>query len=380
MITFLDLHKINKRFHKEFETAFTSSLEDAHFVLGQSLMDFENEFAGYCGAKHCIGTANGLDALTLILKGYIHLKKLKKGDKVIVPANTFIATILSVLHAELVPVLVEPNPMTYNLDADVVGEQLQDGVKAIIMVHLYGQLADVEGLSQLAEKHDLLLIEDAAQAHGALTKAKIKIPDSSSMAASDGLRAGNVSHAAAFSFYPSKNLGALGDGGAVTTNDSELCRVIELLRNYGSSEKYQNKIIGFNSRLDDMQAAFLSIKLKALDEDNQRRRTIAKRYLEEIQNPKVALPFYEGSQNHVFYAFVVEVDDREGFIQFLNQNNIQFLIHYPIPPHKQKALSEWSYLKLPLTEEIHKRIISLPISPVMNAKEVQTVIDVVNTY
>jgi dTDP-4-amino-4,6-dideoxygalactose transaminase len=380
MITFLDLHKINKRFQKEFETAFTNSLEAAHFVLGQNLIKFENEFAAYCGAKHCIGTANGLDALTLILKGYIHLKKLKKGDKVIVPANTFIATMLSVLHAELVPVLVEPNPLTYNLDADVVGEQLQDGIKAIIMVHLYGQLADVEGLSQLAEKHDLLLIEDAAQAHGALTKAKIKIPDSSSMATSEGLRAGNVSHAAAFSFYPSKNLGALGDGGAVTTNDSELCRVVELLRNYGSSEKYQNKIIGFNSRLDDMQAAFLSIKLKALDEDNQRRRTIAKRYLKEIQNPKIVLPFYEGSQNHVFYAFVVEVDDREGFIQFLNQNNIQSLIHYPIPPHKQKALSEWSHLKLPLTEEIHKKILSLPISPVMNAKEVQTVIDVVNTY
>ena len=390
MITFLDLHKINSRFHNEFQTAFTRSLEDAHFVLGQNLIKFENGFAKYCGTTYCIGTANGLDALTLILKGYIQLGKLKKGDKVIVPANTFIATVLSVLHAELVPVLVEPNPRTYNLAADVVVKYLQDDIRAIIMVHLYGQLADVEGLNQLAEHHDLLLIEDAAQAHGAILNSKSPILNSKnqsvqsntspSNSSSNVFKAGNVSHAAAFSFYPSKNLGALGDGGAVTTNDSELCRVIKLLRNYGSKEKYQNKIIGFNSRLDDMQAAFLSIKLKALDEDNQKRRTIAKRYLKGIQNPKIQLPFYEGSENHVFYAFVVEVDNRDGFIQFLNDNNIQSLIHYPVPPHKQQALSHWSHLKLPITEQIHKRIISLPISPVLNDKEIQTVIGVLNTY
>jgi dTDP-4-amino-4,6-dideoxygalactose transaminase len=390
MIKFIDLYKVNNRFYDEFQSAFTKSLEDSYFILGDNVSKFENEFARYCGARHCIGTANGLDALTLILKGYIQLGKLNKGDKVIVPANTFIATILSVLHAELIPVLVEPNPVTYNLSSDAVEEQLQDDIKAIVMVHLYGQLADVEGLIKLAEKHNLLLIEDAAQAHGAVVNFKFQIPNAKnqnlqsntgvSNSNSSSFKAGNLSHAAAFSFYPSKNLGALGDGGAVTTSDSELCDVIKLLRNYGSKEKYQNEIIGFNSRLDDMQAAFLSIKLRTLDADNQRRRAIANQYLEGLKNPKITLPFYEGLQNHVFYAFVVEVDNRDAFIQFLNQNNIQSLIHYPVPPHKQKALSEWSYLKLPLTEKIHKRIISLPIGPVMSDKEVQTVIDVLNTY
>jgi dTDP-4-amino-4,6-dideoxygalactose transaminase len=389
MIKFLDLYKINQRFSDELQLAFKKSLEDAYFILGHNVTKFENEFASYCGAKHCIGTANGLDALTLILKGYIKLGKLNKGDKVIVPANTFIATVLAVIHAELIPVFVEPNPVTYNLSAGTVREQLQDDIKAIIMVHLYGQLADAEGLIALADKHDLLLIEDAAQAHGALANSKFQIPNSnrdgaasglSSILSSTPLKAGNLSHAAAFSFYPSKNLGALGDGGAVTTNDLALYDIIKLLRNYGSKEKYQNEIIGFNSRLDDMQAAFLSIKLKALDKDNQRRRTIANQYLEGLKNSKITVPFYEGSQNHVFYAFVVEVDDRDGFIQFLCQNHIESLIHYPVPPHKQKALAEYSYLKLPLTEKIHKRIISLPISPVITDKEVQTVIDILNTY
>lgn len=365
MIKFLDLHKINQRFRDEFQSSFSKSLDDSHFILGNNVTKFESEFAAYCGTKHCIGTANGLDALTLILKGYIHLGKLSKGDKVIVPANTFIATILSVLHAELEPVLVEPNPDTYNLSVDAVKDNIDESVKAIIMVHLYGQLADVQDFKGLSEEHDLLLIEDAAQAHGA--------------SCNNG-KSGNVSDAAAFSFYPSKNLGALGDGGAITTNDSELFKVLRLLRNYGSDEKYKNEIIGFNSRLDDIQAAFLSVKLKSLDEDNQRRRLIAKAYLERVKNPKLKLPAYDGSNNHVFYAFVVEIDDRASFIQFLNQHNIEYLIHYPIPPHKQEALFMFSNLNLPLTEKIHKRIISLPISPVMTNEDVQTVIDVLNTY
>lgn len=365
MIKFLDLYKINQRYRDEFQSAFSKSLDDSHFILGNNLSKFESEFAAYCGTKHCVGTANGLDALTLILKGYIHLGKLSKGDKVIVPANTFIATILSVLHAELEPVFVEPNPETYNLSVDSVKANLDDGVKAVIMVHLYGQLADVQGFKKLTEEHNLLLIEDAAQAHGASCNIG---------------NAGNVSDAAAFSFYPSKNLGGLGDGGAITTNDSELFKALRLLRNYGSEEKYKNKVIGFNSRLDDIQAAFLSIKLKLLDEDNQRRRIIANSYLDRVKNPKLKLPSYDGSNNHVFYAFVVEVDDRAGFIQFLNQNNIEWLIHYPIPPHKQDALKMFSNINLPLTEKIHKRIISLPISPVLTNDEVQTVIEVLNTY
>ena len=365
MIKFLDLHKINNRFRDALKASFSESLDDAHFILGNNVTNFENEFAAYCDTKHCIGTANGLDALTLILKGYIYLGKLKKGDKVIVPANTFIATILSVLHAELVPVLVDPNTETYNLSLDSVKVNIDKDVKALIMVHLYGQLADVEGVKQLAEEHDLLIIEDAAQAHGAQC--------------SHG-KAGNMSHAAAFSFYPSKNLGALGDGGAVTTNDAELAKTLRLLRNYGSEEKYTNKIVGYNSRLDDIQASFLSIKLKALDADNERRRTIAKAYLEGINNSNIKLPFYNDSKNHVFYAFVVEIDDRDNFTKFLDTNKIEWLIHYPIPPHQQHALESYSHLKLPITEKIHKRIISLPISPVMTDREVLTVIDVLNTY
>lgn len=366
MIKFLDLHKINNRFRDEFQASFAKSLDDAHFVLGQNVTNFEKEFAAYCGTKFCIGTGNGLDALTLILRGYIHLGKLKKGDKVIVPANTFIATILSILHAELVPVLVEPNPETYTI-SDAINEDILTEAKAIIMVHLYGQLADAESFMKIAKANDCLLIEDAAQAHGAI-------------ATSISLKAGNLSHAAAFSFYPSKNLGALGDGGAVTTNDSELVDIIKLLRNYGSQEKYTNKIIGFNSRLDDMQAAFLSIKLQTLDKDNQRRRTIAKAYLNGIKNSKLKLPCYHGSENHVFYAFVVEVNDRVSFTAFLDENEVEWLVHYPIPPHQQQALQCFSHINLPLTEKIHKRIISLPMSPVMTDEDIQMVIDVLNTY
>ncbi|MBC2844826.1 DegT/DnrJ/EryC1/StrS family aminotransferase [Winogradskyella flava] len=367
MISFLDLRKINNRFRKEFQEAFSRSLDASHFILGENVSTFEREFSQYCGTKFCIGTANGLDALTLILKGYIQLGKLKKGDKIIVPANTFIATILSVLHADLEPVLVEPNPDTHNLSLQEVKKILTKDVKAIIMVHLYGQLAEAEELRHLSNQHDLLLIEDAAQAHGAMTNSK-------------STRAGNLSDAAAFSFYPSKNLGALGDGGAITTNDSELHETLKLLRNYGSKEKYKNNIIGYNSRLDDVQATFLSIKLKCLDDDNQRRRVIAKQYLNDINNPKIKLPFYNGSSNHVFYAFVVEVEHRADFTKFLDKHNIGWLIHYPIAPHKQDALHRFSHLKLPTTEQIHKRIISLPISPVMAREEVRSVIEVVNTY
>lgn len=376
MIKFLDLHKINNRFRAEFETSFSKSLDASNYILGANVSKFENEFAQYCGSKYCVGTANGLDALTLILKGYIYLGKLNKGDKVIVPANTFIATILSVIHAGLEPVLVEPDSNTYNISVVNVESALRDDVKAVIMVHLYGQLADVEGLKQLSKKNKLLLIEDAAQAHGAMVNLKLQITNSKNQ----DVKGGNLGHAAAFSFYPSKNLGALGDGGAVTTNDSELFETVALLRNYGSKEKYKNNIIGYNSRLDDLQAAFLSIKLKTLDEDNKRRRAIAKRYLEEINNPKVKLPFYNNSKSHVFYAFVVEVEDRAHFTKFLDANNIGWLIHYPVPPHKQNALQQFSNLNLPLTEQIHQRIISLPISPVMTDTEVQTVIDIINIY
>jgi len=364
MVKFLNLHKINNRFRSDFQTSFSKSLDDSYFILGNNVSTFENEFANYCGTKFCVGTANGLDALTLILKGYIALGKLKKGDKVIVPANTFIATVLSVLHAELIPVLVEPNSDTYNISTDTDKSTFVDA-KALIMVHLYGQLTDVESFQEIAKDFNLLLIEDAAQAHGARCNLG---------------KAGSLSQAAAFSFYPTKNLGALGDGGAITTNDVDLLEVLKLLRNYGSRKKYTNEIIGFNSRLDDVQAAFLSIKLKVLDTDNEARRSVAKRYLEGINNSKLKLPFYDGSKNHVFHAFVIEVDDRDHFSAFLDSNEIEWLIHYPIPPHQQEALKLFSHFNLPVTENIHKRIISLPMSPVMRGEDIQTVIDVLNTY
>ncbi|MBV7270432.1 DegT/DnrJ/EryC1/StrS family aminotransferase [Winogradskyella luteola] len=372
MIKFLDLHKVNDRFRNEFKAAFSKSLDASNYILGENVSKFESEFAQYCGTAYCIGTANGLDALTLILKGYIQIGKLKKGDKIIVPANTFIATILSVLHAELEPVLIEPNPYTYNLSIEHVEKALDENVKAIIMVHLYGQLADNESLMQLCKSNDLLLIEDAAQAHGAIASTENENFKS--------LKAGNLSHAAAFSFYPSKNLGALGDGGAVTTNDLELFEAVSLLRNYGSKEKYKNEIIGFNSRLDDLQAAFLSIKLKYLDLDNEKRRAIAKQYLEGISNPKLKLPSYDGSHNHVFYAFVMEVEDRGSFTKFLDEHKVGWLIHYPLAPHKQNAFRQFSHLKLPLTEQIQERVISLPISPVMTDEQLKTVIEVLNSY
>ncbi|MHA7843795.1 MAG: DegT/DnrJ/EryC1/StrS family aminotransferase [Winogradskyella sp.] len=383
MINFLDLHKINNRFRKELEASFTKSLETSYYILGPNVKTFETEFANYCGTDYCLGTANGLDALTLILKGYIEIGRLKKGDKIIVPANTYIATILSVLHADLEPVFVEPNPKTYNISAEEVKTKLNKDVKAILAVHLYGQLAEMERLKSIADEHNLLLIEDAAQAHGAETNSKMQGLNSKSqdlIANSQRQKAGNIGHAAAFSFYPSKNLGALGDGGAVTTNDNDLYEAILLLRNYGSKVKYENEIIGYNSRLDDLQAAFLSVKLKYLDSDNAKRREVARCYLQKIRNSKIVLPFYDDSDNHVFHTFVVELEDRKHFIDHLNKNNVGWLIHYPIPPHKQKALQRFSHLKLPITEQIHKRIISLPISPVLTNEEVNTVIEVINTY
>jgi dTDP-4-amino-4,6-dideoxygalactose transaminase len=365
MIKFLDLNKINDRFRDQFHEALNEDLNESHFILGKSVTKFENEFSDYCGAQFCIGTGNGLDALTLILKGYIALGQLKEGDKVIVPANTFIATILSVIHAGLTPVFTEPDSATYNISAESIKSVFNYDIKAIIVVHLYGQLVEVESIKNVTKGKNILLIEDAAQAHGASCEYG---------------RAGNLTNAAAFSFYPSKNLGALGDGGAVITNDPELNDVVRKLSNYGSEVKYKNKIIGYNSRLDGLQASFLSIKLKLLNKDNERRQEIARMYLSDIKSPKIQLPFYNNSNNHVFYAFVVEVEDRNHLIKYLESNGIGWLIHYPIPPYQQEALKVHSKLKLPITEKIHQRVISLPISPVMTNDEVNRVVEVLNTY
>ncbi|QRM89549.1 aminotransferase class V-fold PLP-dependent enzyme [Lacinutrix sp. WUR7] len=366
MIKFLDLHKINARFDIPFQEQFKQFLDSGYYILGKQVATFETNFASYCGTKHSIGTSNGLDALILIFKAYKELGLLQDGDEVIVPANTFIASFLAVIHSGLKPVFIEPDLVTYNLSLSEIEKQITPNTKAILAVHLYGQIADMQSINTLAEKHGLLVVEDAAQAHGAVYE--------------NNKKAGNLSDVAAFSFYPAKNLGALGDGGAITTNNDALAAVIRKLRNYGSSKKYLHDTIGFNNRLDEIQAAFLNIKLPKLDADNEKRREIAKRFISEIKNEKITLPFYDNSKNHVFHLFVILVEDRADFTSFLKQNEIETLIHYPIAPHKQEALKDFASLKLPVTELIHKNIVSLPISPVLTKKEITQIIQTINAY
>ncbi|MBJ7879258.1 DegT/DnrJ/EryC1/StrS family aminotransferase [Gelidibacter salicanalis] len=367
MIKFLDLNKINAHFETEFQEKFKQFLDAGHYILGSEVARFEADFAAYCGTEFCVGTANGLDALTLIFKGYLHLGRLEYNDEVIVPANTYIASILSVINAGLKPVFVEPELKTYNISPTEIEQHITKKTKAILGVHLYGQLANMKAINTIAQTHGLLVIEDAAQAHGAIENFSMK-------------KAGNLGHAAAFSFYPSKNLGALGDGGAVTTNDKDLAETLKMMRNYGSSKKYVNKIIGVNSRLDELQAGFLNVKLKLLDADNDRRQSIAKRYLEEIKNKKLILPFYTGAKDHVFHVFVVRTADRSVFLEYLQARGVDFLIHYPIAPHRQKALTAFKNQIAPITEVIHDSIISIPISPVMTDDEVSKVVEILNTY
>lgn len=366
MIKFLDLHKINARFESQFKEEFQSFLNSGHYILGNSVATFEKHFAAYCGTDYCMGVSSGLDALTLIFRAFVQLGKLKTGDAVLVPANTYIASVLSVINAGLKPVFVEPDATTFNINATTIKAQLSHKVKAVLVVHLYGQLADMEAINLVAKTHNLLVIEDAAQAHGALNK--------------QGKRAGNLSHAAAFSFYPSKNLGALGDAGAVTTNIKTLHEVISKLRNYGAAKKYENQIVGFNNRMDEVQAAFLSIKLKMLERDNARRIEIALRYIAEVSNSKILLPNADNPKAHVFHVFVVRVKQRDDFIKYLEKNNIESLIHYPIPPHKQVALSCYNHLSLPLTEQLHHEVVSIPVSPVMTNQEVSYVIKALNNF
>ena len=360
MIPFLDLKKINSPYELAFQEKLKSVLDKGWYVLGDEVAKFEKEFSTYCGTKYCIGVGNGLDALVLIFKAYIELGELQKGDEVIVPANTFIASVLAILQADLVPVLVEPKLETFNINPELITAKITPKTKAILAVHLYGQLSDMQTINTVAQTNNLLVIEDAAQAHGAFH--------------CNYKKAGNLSNAAAFSFYPGKNLGALGDGGAITTNDDALFKVLCSLRNYGSKVKYENEYIGVNSRLDELQAAFLNVKLPHLDNENNRRKAIAKRYLSEIKNSKIVLPFWDLSDNHVFHLFVIQTKNRAELQQFLLTKGIQTVIHYPIPPHKQEALKQWSQLSFPITERIHEEVLSLPIRPVMTEEEVSFVI------
>lgn len=366
MIPFLDLHKINARFDDDFQSRFKAFLDSGYYILGTQVSEFEKTYAAYCGTAHCIGVANGLDALRLVFEAYKILGNLNEGDEVLVASNTYIATILAIRQAGLTPVLVEGEDKVFNFNLAELKKACNSKTKAILPVHLYGQLSPMDEINAIAKENGLLVIEDAAQGHGAMN--------------SKGKRAGNLADAAGFSFYPTKNLGALGDGGAVTTNNDELASIIRKLRNYGASSKYINEYVGINSRLDEIQAAFLNCKLPLLDADNEKRRIIAKRYLSEVKNEKIELPFYSGTEDHVFHLFVVQVKDRDGFISYLKENEIGTLVHYPVAPHKQEAFIEYKNLTFPVTEKIHREIVSIPISPMLTSLEVDRIISVLNSY
>lgn len=366
MIKFLDLLKVNQLHEADIKKAMNDVFDSGWYIQGESVSRFEKNYAAYCGAKHCIGVANGLDALILILRAYKELGFIADGDEVIVPANTYIASILAISANNLVPILVEPDPITFNLDPTKVEAHITQKTRAILTVHLYGQLSAMEPLNQLALKHNLKVIEDSAQSHGAML--------------ADGRRAGSLGDAAGHSFYPGKNLGALGDGGAVTTNNDELATCLRALANYGSQKKYHNIYQGVNSRLDELQAAILDVKLRELDTENEHRREIARYYLTKISNTKVNLPAWDGGNNHVFHLFVVRVKNRADFQEYLTSNGIQTVIHYPIPPHKQNAYASWNSLSYPITEAIHEEVISLPISPVLTLDEAKQVVEIINNY
>jgi dTDP-4-amino-4,6-dideoxygalactose transaminase len=366
MVPFLDLKKVNEYYRGEFDEVYDKVLSNGWYILGGEVEAFENEFATYCGTTGSLGVANGLDALILILEGYKELRLLQEGDEIIVPSNTFIATILAISKAGLKPVLVEPNIEDYLIDVSCIEEKITSRTKAIIAVHLYGQLCDMFEINRIAKKYGLKVIEDAAQSHGAKDDT--------------GSRAGALGDAAAFSFYPGKNLGALGDAGAVTTRDSTLLESIKALRNYGSHVKYQHLYKGVNSRLDELQAAFLRVKLKDLDNANQKRRKVAQHYLTSIRNPLLTLPSLNSDEGHVWHLFVVRTSHREKLQQHLTNLNIQTVIHYPIPPHKQAAYKELSNLSLPRSEQIHQTVLSLPLSPVMTLDQIDAVVEAANIF
>lgn len=365
MIKFLDLQKIAEKNSAEIKEAVNRVIDSGWYLQGKEVKQFEENFSAFCKAKYTIGVANGLDALRLILRAYIEMGIMEEGDEVIVPANTYIASLLAITENRLVPVLVEPDLQTYNLDLSKVEAALTARTKAVMSVHLYGQCAYSDELQQMCTTHGLKLIEDNAQAQGALYKGK---------------PTGALGDAAGTSFYPGKNLGAFGDAGAVTTNDEALAEVIRALANYGSREKYINEYIGLNSRLDEIHAAVLAVKLKYLDADTRRRKEIASFYRAGITNPKIILPHVLTEEGHVWHLFVIRTSDREALQQFLLNNGIQTIIHYPIPPHKQKAYKELNGLSFPITEQIHREVLSLPISPVMTDEEVSKVIALANEY
>ncbi len=366
MIKFLDLQKINLAHQQEIEEKLIQTFRSGWYLLGKEVKTFEDNLKAYLGATDVIGVANGLDALRLILRAYMELGIMKKGDEILVPANTYIASLLAISDNGLVPVLVEPNPETFNIEISKLEEKITPRTRAIMLVHLYGRVVWDKDIEKLVTKHQLKIIEDNAQAIGAEW---------------NGIKTGNLGDAAGFSFYPGKNLGALGDGGAVSCKDEELGKTIRALANYGSNEKYVNMYQGLNSRLDEIQASVLDIKLKYIDSKNARRRAIALEYCSRITNPAIVLPpLPEKDTEHVWHLFVIKTSNREKLQNYLSENEIQTLIHYPIPPHKQMAYKEMNELSFPVTEKIHKEVLSLPISPVMTDEEVEKLIQTINQY
>lgn len=365
MIKYCDLKKTTETYEPQLSEAVNRVVQSGWYILGNEVKKFEEEFAQYCGCRYCIGTGNGLDALTLIMLAYKERGIMQNGDEVIVPANTYIASILSIIQAGLKPVFCEPSWNSCNIDPEKIEELVTPRTKAIMAVHLYGRCADIPQIEKIARKYSLKIIEDSAQAHGAMI---------------NGKRTGNLGDASGFSFYPGKNLGALGDGGAITTNDKELADTARAIANYGSQKKYVNIYKGVNSRLDEIQAAILSVKLQRLDADNERRREIAERYNKEINNPLIILPETGNREEHVFHIYPVFCTEREKLQQHMSENGVETLIHYPIPPHKQEALKEFNRFEYPITERIHREELSLPCYPAMQECEIEKVIETINSF
>ncbi len=365
MINFLDLQKINAQYAEELKKVASEVIDSGWYLLGERVKQFENKLADYIGVKDTITCANGLDALRLILRAYIEMDVMSEGDEVIVPANTYIASILAISDNNLKPVLVEPDINTYNLDISKIEQHITNRTRAIMIVHLYGRVCWNQELEELAKKYKLKIIEDNAQAIGAEWNKR---------------KTGSLGDAAGFSFYPGKNLGALGDAGAATTNDKDLASIIRVLTNYGSEEKYINAYKGLNSRMDEIQAAFLSVKLNYLDAENKKRLEIAKLYCKNIKNKNIILPEIPNDNEHVFHLFVIRCKERNRLQKYLTENGVQTLIHYPVPPHKQKAYKEINYLSLPITEKIHQEVLSLPINSGLNLMEIKKVSNLLNLF
>ena len=365
MIKFLDLQKINAKYNLELKEAADRVINSGWYLIGKELETFEQKYSEFCGTKYALGVANGLDALRLIFKAYVELGLMEKGDEVIVPANTYIASVLAISDNGLIPVFVEPKINTFNLDSSKLEGAITKKTKAILTVHLYGQNSIDQQMLNICADNNLKLVEDCAQSHGAVWNGRVT---------------GSIGDAAGHSFYPGKNLGALGDAGAVTTNDKILAKTIEALRNYGSKVKYENIYQGLNSRLDEIQAAFLNVKIKYLERDILARRYVANYYLKNIKSIEVKLPSLLDPEGHVWHLFVIRTSKREVLQKYMTDNGIQTLIHYPIPPHKQEAFAAFNDLSFPITEQIHKDVLSLPISGIMTKEEIEMVVKVINNY